>query len=170
MQRPYKGAASHSKWPEADMLRVLVGSHVRLNHTSAHVTGLFPRADLGLPLKFQSLAGHTGSFGKAELSLNIGLEQASRLASPVIVKPVLVAGKWRPAMLLLNTPGIPAGDLRIDRWAAARPTTGCSGWPVSLWDGRGERTFGHGHSRVVDVLADYLVAHAGWTAERISAL
>jgi CRISPR/Cas system CMR-associated protein Cmr1 (group 7 of RAMP superfamily) len=168
--RPSRGLPSHTTWPEADMLRQLLRPPVARHNPAFAGETAFPRAQLGLPLKFQSQRSHAGAFGDAELYLEVGGKEIHRLASPVIIKPLKLNDKWHPAILILNSSAVRAGDLRLTTDSGARPTVDASGAPAGLFDGRNNVPFSHSHSSVLDVLADYLEKHAHWTATEVSAL
>lgn len=75
----FSGRNSHNAWPEPEAIRALV------NRTGQ---GKFPRAQLGLPIifKFTSADDPQGQF-----TLSGKSKSMSRLASPIIIKPVIVA-------------------------------------------------------------------------------
>lgn len=172
-QRPNRGQGSHSTWPEADMIRQMQNPPIPIiNSTfSGRTTNFaFPRAQLGLPLVFQSMRDHYRAFGKAELKLLIGDKEFSRLASSVILKSIKLDGKWYSAILILNQTPIRAGDLRVSANPCANATVDCSNAPVSLWNGSAEKPFSHSHSSVLDVLEEYLKSEASWTRKDLSTL
>lgn len=89
-----------SRWPEPDSIRDLL----RLSdpqHRPAHpARPLFPRADLGLPIIFQRLGS-----GGSDPSLEVSQADASRFASPIIVKPLAIApDRALPMAVALNAP------------------------------------------------------------------
>jgi hypothetical protein len=171
--RPPNGSGSHSTWPEADTIRQLRTPAVPVHNTSyAKPEGSdpFPRAQLGLPLKFQSQRSQWGYFGETEIYLEIGGKEVPRLASPVIVKPLNDNGQWRPAILILKSSPLRTADLRIKNYTGAHPTANCAGAPTGLYNGTTDVPFAHTHTSLLDVLAEYLTRHARWTLTGVSAL
>lgn len=102
-QRPGLGPDSHSPWPEADSIRQAQG--VAPLRPIPYQT--FPRAELGLPLQFRSARPGrqndnrpvAGEFGESWVPTTTG---QTRLASPVLVKPIFWDGRWKAGFVLLK--------------------------------------------------------------------
>lgn len=102
-QRPGLGPDSHSPWPEADSIRQAQG--VAPLRPIPYQT--FPRAELGLPLQFRSARPGrqndnrpvAGEFGEGWVPTTTG---QTRLASPVLVKPIFWDGRWKAGFVLLK--------------------------------------------------------------------
>jgi CRISPR-associated protein Cmr1 len=90
-----------SLWPEPDSVRELLGLPDSQHRPAHEARPFFPRADLGLPLLFQQMAGRdTPTLQAAE-------PDATRFASPVIVKALaLSVDRAVPALLVFNTPHV----------------------------------------------------------------
>lgn len=106
-----------SHWPEPDALRRLTGTFVQ-QHAPVHPAGnVFPRAAFGLPIIF-----HFRDIGEPNFTLNpVGAE---RMASPLILRPAFLNGKWYAAALRL--PGE-----HLDRLALEMPNRGQM--PAGTW-------------------------------------
>ena len=86
-----------SRWPEADSIRQLSGTHDP-QHAPTHVARpYFPRADLGLPIIFHFQSREDPAEATLEAD---AAAQASRMASPIILKP-LTLGPDRAVALAL---------------------------------------------------------------------
>lgn len=92
-------------WPETEAIRQLSGKRLRGNDK---VIEIFPRAMLGLPIITHYKDGGPGDNADPEDSTLVPLPAdagfdgtAERMASPLIIRPILVRGKWYPAALLL---------------------------------------------------------------------
>ncbi len=171
-ERPRSGKLSHSPWPEADAIRILRGIK-QVNGSGGSSDGAlsFPRAQLGLPFKLQSLRDHTGSFGKADVKLRSDGKLADRLASPVVVRPIMISGSWRPAVLIFNCSPIPDDRLAVDISSDKFITASCSGWPASLYKDGTEVAFNHGCHNTLDALAAFMMLPgAGWQEQRIDVI
>jgi CRISPR-associated protein Cmr1 len=104
---------SISNWPEADKVRHLEGKMAA--HPPRHnATPAWPRASFGLPIvgQFQKKARNGGRLdepGWFELRWRSGAGEHDRLASPLIVKALpLAGGTFVPCAVWLNR-GLPAG-------------------------------------------------------------
>jgi CRISPR-associated protein Cmr1 len=107
-QRP-----SISNWPEADKVRHLRGK--TRGHAPRHnATPAWPRAGFGLPIigQFQKNARNGGRYDEPDaFELRSGNTKHDRLASPLIVKAMpLAGGSFAPCALWLNR-AYPAGDV-----------------------------------------------------------
>lgn len=92
LQRFRRGKSGASRWPEAGAIR----SAVQHRDPGA---GYFPRADLGMPILFEQM----GIRPAPQLTPSF----ADRMASPIIVKPLVLARDTAvPMVLLLNAPHI----------------------------------------------------------------
>lgn len=118
------GARGRSAWPDAHGARQMLenGRRTGGGTLGPSTPPYFPRADLGLPLIFQRLGGTSG-----DATLELHGEGASRLASPVIVKPLALApDRALPLAVVLNAPHVwqaapgsvqlrtEGGSLRVD--------------------------------------------------------
>jgi len=115
-ERPSRGMESHSPWPEADSLR---GSGRELREMGGKMA--FPRAELGLPLAFPNVVD---SFSASEIRKVSDFLAKSRLASPVIVRPLLIDGKWHAGVIVMNTGRLKANEVNTD----------CTGYPDNLYN------------------------------------
>lgn len=168
-RRPATGVPSHTSWPEADMIRALLNPPVARLGLARPPGALpvFPRAELGLPLTFQSQKKHTGYFGNAKLWLQTGQDAIERLRSPVIAKAMRYEGQWYPAILILSQASV-AASLRVSVAPTATLSTDCTGSPATLWNGIGEVPFGGRASTIREALEHYLSHHAEWTPRSIA--
>lgn len=103
---------SQSRWPEADVMRRIY--QVVRSHPPRYLGAYcYPRAQFGLPIlgQWQTSARKRGERYVEPPNFEIKLEKAERLASPLIVKPVWVDGKWYALALWLNRalPNQPVG-------------------------------------------------------------
>ncbi|MCW5942892.1 MAG: type III-B CRISPR module RAMP protein Cmr1 [Fimbriimonadaceae bacterium] len=114
-QRQGHGPNSHSPWPEADSIRQAQG--VPTLRPLPRQT--FPRAELGLPLQFRSARpGRQNNFGPIAgefvESWVPTTNGQTRLASPVLVKPILWNGQWWAGLVLLTRGRIRRPGLTTD--------------------------------------------------------
>jgi CRISPR/Cas system CMR-associated protein Cmr1 (group 7 of RAMP superfamily) len=167
-RRPSRGTGSHSTWPEADTIRQL--KRISIINQAYNGFRSFPRAQLGLPLVFRSIKGQHGHFGEAELLLSINGTETSRLASPVILKPIRKQEKYYAAIIILNQTRLGDGDIKVKGFDQFSVGADCTNTPVGLWDGRSDTPFQHSHQNILDVLEDYLKTHAKWNQEVIAQL
>jgi CRISPR-associated protein Cmr1 len=101
-----------SKWPEPDSIRRIENSGPYAHAPRHPVQRGFPRADLGLPIVF-----HFKDSGEpGDHTLQPARQGATRLASPVVTKPVPDAnGKFRPMLAVLQAPHAwEIGDLELN--------------------------------------------------------
>lgn len=93
-----------SRWPEPDSIRQALGIP-DLKHPPEHAARpYYPRADLGLPIVFGRMDNPPPMLEAS------GADGASRLASPLILKPLVGAdGQAAPLALLLNAPHVWGG-------------------------------------------------------------
>ena len=89
-----------SRWPEADTIRRLVGTHAPGHQPTHPVDGFYPRAAFGLPLVF-----HFRDRGDPQPTNNNNLvlnpDGRERMASPLICRPWFDGQRYCPAALLL---------------------------------------------------------------------
>ncbi len=87
-----------SRWPEPDTLRDILNIDDRRHKPEHPARPSFPRADLGLPIVFQQMQG-SPTLGPSE--------ESTRMASPVILKPLAIAqDRSVPLVLVLNAPHV----------------------------------------------------------------
>jgi CRISPR-associated protein Cmr1 len=93
-----------SRWPEADSLRVITKKHSREHPPMSEMpTPLFPRAAFGLPLGFHFKDAREGDPSDVQLEPI----DASRMASPVILKPLAISETESvPMVLFLKRPSL----------------------------------------------------------------
>ncbi|MCU7863534.1 MAG: type III-B CRISPR module RAMP protein Cmr1 [Candidatus Thiodiazotropha sp. (ex Lucinoma borealis)] len=108
-----------SHWPEPDTIRTLTHRHGHpVNHEAV---GSFPRAMFGLPIIFE-IRGH-GEPPKTHL-LPDGID-SSRMASPLIIKPVADGnGNYIPTALLLPTKHLDDLHVKLDKTEGKRRSWG----------------------------------------------
>ena len=108
-----------SYWPEPDAIRRLRQKSSPEHSTPVSTDDVFARAEAGLPLIF-----HFKGYGEPEdNTLELGEEDSDRMASPLIIKPLIVGEREAyPLILALRTPPLPetlvlkqsgATDLRV---------------------------------------------------------
>jgi CRISPR-associated protein Cmr1 len=117
----------HTRWPEANVIRrtqqMKQTREVKLGEDNP-----FPRADLGLPISFQS----NGSYPFSNITANYGIN-GMRWPSPVLIRPFKVsANKFVGLILILGGPS-PC----IDMIHGGFSTTDCSIWPQAWYIGSG---------------------------------
>jgi CRISPR-associated protein Cmr1 len=103
---PRPGKPGRSRWPEADSIREIAMSNglvFQVHHQPAHpARPYFPRADLGLPIVF-----HFHSDPKLEATLEGTMDRATRMASPFILKSLMLPnGTAVPLLLLFHAPHV----------------------------------------------------------------
>lgn len=97
-----------SRWPEPDSIRRLARTHAPA-HRPEQIGDFFPRADLGLPIIFQFKDERAGDPPRSTLQARG--DRATRMASPLIVKPLaLTADRAVPLVLCLDAPHVWATD------------------------------------------------------------
>lgn len=161
-------AKGHTPWPEADMIRRKDGNTDlddpdRLEWDTHAV----PRARLGLPIisRFQQLsADRRPAFGYVPGQFTVsGGSVASRLASPILARPIKVDGnKWQGMLLVLNSPILDDADLQIESKPARRQGRN---WVIRGLDTSAQSAPYLGVGEFDDML-DLFVAYAeglGWT-------
>jgi CRISPR-associated protein Cmr1 len=114
-----------SRWPEADSLRSITGNgdprHLPVS-TSKIIA--FPRAALGLPIIF-----HFKDPLDSPNNCELYPEQSGRMASPVILRPLGIAGGAQsfPMILALDVEGPKNLELSFETWRGEAPSIGPSG-------------------------------------------
>jgi CRISPR-associated protein Cmr1 len=105
------GRPGRTRWPEADSLRALTGQadprHVQSTTlANPRLDHAFPRAGLGLPIVFH----FKDRQDPAQLELYPDWEDSTRMASPIILRPLAVGegSKAVPMIVRLRAPGPPA--------------------------------------------------------------
>ncbi len=101
-----------SRWPEPDAIRSATGQALSRNgkqHAPVHAAGqVFPRAFFGLPIIFHFKDGGRGLADDPQDSELVPIPDGSqqhetRMASPLILRPMLHAGRWYAGALRLPT-------------------------------------------------------------------
>lgn len=113
--RNWIGSVPHlSRWPEADSLRRITGKFLDPGHRpSANGPCAFPRAELGLPIQFQFKHRDDKANNCELLPVDDRGAALTRMASPIILRPLVVAARQAFAMLvILNTPGVTAARFK----------------------------------------------------------
>lgn len=111
-RRPSASSTQHpgrSYWPEPDAIRRIFGTPSSARHGSpVSNVDKFPRADFGLPIIFH--------FKDADDPTQTSLQGVNhdRLASPLILRPLLCAGNQAVGMaLVLDAPRHPPGGIKL---------------------------------------------------------
>jgi CRISPR-associated protein Cmr1 len=110
------GRPGRSRWPEADKLRRIFGTHSKTHSPRYDAAPVWPRARFGLPILGQfSDASGPGDPPPFELTWrnDRGVLQ-DRVASPLIVKALPVGGGYYPCALWLAR-GYPRGEIVVVR-------------------------------------------------------
>ncbi len=114
-----------SRWPEPEGVRRATQRFLRRGQTRPHrrleyvPDDVYPRAEFGLPIVFQFKDENGGDPPKTELLPLTDGEQRSRLASPLIIKPLALAGgNAVPIIVRLAAPAVSRVVLRSIRPAA----------------------------------------------------
>lgn len=100
------GLYGRSRWPEADSIRNLIASNDPGKTFTKHPpensdTRYFPRLAFGAPIVFH----FKDDDDPADHTLESGIEGATRMASPFILKPLAISKtKSLPLVLMLNVP------------------------------------------------------------------
>lgn len=107
-----------SRWPEADSIRQIAGQHIPRYVPTHPARVMFPRAEFGLPIVFhfkqdKPRAPNPIDWDPDDHTLQVALSGASRMASPVILKPITTAAgqsagneRARPVVLFLRVPSL----------------------------------------------------------------
>ncbi len=99
--RPRKLGQSY--WPEADSIRDVARTYSRGHEPRHQAIRYFPRAEFGLPIVFHFIDAERGDPGNH--TLEIAREKTARLASPFVLKPLMMtSGRAVPMIALLETP------------------------------------------------------------------
>lgn len=137
--------AGRSKWPEPDSIRTLTGSHLKAGPHTIHDTAYlfrphppasdqvaFPRAALGLPIIFHFADGpeYSASLGipakdRDPADVELRPVGATRMASPVITRPIRVDRKWHAGIVVMDhthTSGLRAELASAGSGAMVQPT------------------------------------------------
>jgi CRISPR-associated protein Cmr1 len=146
-----------SWWPEPDEIRRQAGGAAP-KHAPAHPVRAFPRGAFGMPIVFHFKRDDVLAGDPREAQL---LPRGrTRMASPLILRPVSVAGQWHAMAVRLTVPqtDMTKGDLELQRRRIAVPialTADQAGQISPL------REHAHGNP---DVLAAFLDFFAGLRA------
>jgi CRISPR-associated protein Cmr1 len=88
-------------WPEADSVRAAAGLDMDRRANVHPAQPYYPRAELGLPIVFH----FKDTNEPADHTLQVALPRATRMASPVILKPLMVTkSEGYPMALLMSAP------------------------------------------------------------------
>jgi CRISPR-associated protein Cmr1 len=110
--RNYNGRnPGRSHWPEPDAIRRLTTRNAP-RHQPREGPDLFPRAAFGMPIVFQFKNDDVRQGDPPRSTLRP--QRSERMASPLILRPVFQAGRWRPAALRLRVPGIENENVILD--------------------------------------------------------
>ena len=103
---------SQSDWPEADSIREIARTH-SFGHDPKHpARQYFPRAEYGMPIIFHFKDRHSGD--PSDHALQPRLDGVSRMASPFILKPLMVTQQVGvPIVLLLKCPFVSSAALKV---------------------------------------------------------
>lgn len=126
-----KSPAGRSRWPEADAIRRLSGRQSRL-HPPVHPAGnQFPRAAFGLPIITHFKDESAGDPRDTEMVPVVRGETKTRMASPLVLRPLFSDGRWYPAVLQLPVGHLRDMAVRIKETGVngrTLHTTGAGGW------------------------------------------
>ena len=136
----------------------------------------FPKALLGLPINFHFADGPNKGPAAANLDpkdvqlypllrgQNGTWEKAERMASPVITRPLWIAGKWHPAMIVLAHPLPPGFRVRVEgKNAALGGNLSRDLQPDQIADARlGGLTPMRRQANAVDALIEFLTKEQNW--------
>jgi CRISPR-associated protein Cmr1 len=103
-ERPMKKGRSY--WSEPDEIRRMTGRDAYGRHKPKHNVHKFPRAEFGLPIIFHFIGD--GEPGDTELK-PVGF---TRLASPLILRPIACSDGAVGIALILETPPLPSIELK----------------------------------------------------------
>ncbi len=102
-----------SRWPEPESLRAATKRRASKHQRLAHIPDdAYPRAELGLPIIFHFAPQPRDNPQDTELYPVVDGQRRTRMASPVILRPMgLAAGPSLPMVALLRTPQLSACHL-----------------------------------------------------------
>jgi len=146
-----RGRPGRSRWPEADSIRRLFGTHAPQHRPTHPVDGFYPRAAFGLPLVFHFKdGGDPGGTGGDSLVLVPG--DRERMASPLILRPWFDGRRYRPAALLL-----PGWEKRICVRVGFDSKETKAAWPEDIDERRQPATrIGPMNGRGTDALSAFM--------------
>ena len=96
-----KSPAGQSRWPEANSVRNLAGTHSKKHPPSDPKTNFFPRASFGLPIIFHFQQDSGPGREPDDHTLKVADKDKERMASPLILRPYYNGKHWESAALLL---------------------------------------------------------------------
>jgi len=109
----FRGGSSDNKlpgqsyWPEPHSIRGLTGqsdpNHMKERDAVFRNSQVFPRAALGAPIVFQFKGKKEGEPGNTTVNAFRDGKTKTRLASPILTRAVFHEGKWRAAIVILDT-------------------------------------------------------------------
>ncbi len=104
-----------SRWPEADQIRRMTDTYPA-QHAPVHPVEAFPRGAFGMPIVFHFMGAKEPDDAQLVPGNNIG-----RMASPLILRPVSVGGRWHAMAARLLVPGLPTTEAVVTLAKANRP-------------------------------------------------
>lgn len=113
-----------SRWPEPESIRRITGDRARKYQRMEHIpdNAAFPRAEFGLPIVFNLPA--QGDPGTLELYPVVGGSEKTRMASPLILRPLKCSnGIFTQLILQLNATPVQKVVLKRERRALQCSTT-----------------------------------------------
>ncbi|HXT35211.1 MAG TPA: type III-B CRISPR module RAMP protein Cmr1 [Chloroflexota bacterium] len=114
-----------SRWPEPDAIRRIADAKDPRHDPVHPAERYFPRADLGLPIVFHFQGERDLKDGPI---LAAEMKDATRMASPVVLKPfALGGGTFRPMALLLQAPHVWDKDISVSLKLKRQPDRPISG-------------------------------------------
>lgn len=101
-----QGYPGRSRWPEPETIRTVTNRRSNIRKRIEQIPNdAFPRAELGLPIIFHFKDG--GDPADTELSPVVGDEEKTRMASPLILRPLRCKnGDMLQMILQLNSPRV----------------------------------------------------------------
>ena len=152
------GRPGRSRWPEADTIRRLFGTHAPQHRPAHPVDGFYPRAAFGLPLVFHFRdKGDPG--GRGHDGLVLAPDGRERMASPLILRPRVDGRRYRPAALLL-----PGREDRLGVRVGLDSGRGGAAWPENADERRRPATLVEPmNGRGTDALSAFMRFFEEWT-------
>ncbi|MCX7799853.1 MAG: type III-B CRISPR module RAMP protein Cmr1 [Fimbriimonadales bacterium] len=132
LHRDSDGPNSHSRWPEANSVRLATGR--RQTPEAAVRQQVFPRASLGLPLAVRSTP-NPSQYGFDSVELEV--EGGRRWPSPVLTKAVWRDGEAEPTIVILLGGGPRPGEVRASGGnTVAAESLSAKEHPTEWYDGQ----------------------------------
>ncbi|MEJ5170703.1 MAG: type III-B CRISPR module RAMP protein Cmr1 [Fimbriimonadales bacterium] len=141
LHRNSSGPDSHSRWPEANSVRLAQGRKQTRESEVREV--VFPRASLGLPMAVRCAPKPSPhSFHNVELELfdkDLGIEHG-RWPSTVITKATFRGDSVEPTVVVLRGGGPKVAQVRDKSGKVRAESLVAEGFPTEWFDGKGFRT------------------------------